>query len=441
MPDARPAPDEILKPAEPALVLCPLGFERRAFLRFGKVPIVTTGPGAEGVRRAFAARDRWPVPNPRLVILFGLAGGLDPSIAVGTTLLDATTHASFDPSGTRRARFVEVPAPVSTPEAKARLRAATGADAVDTESATFAACARTARIPCAIVRGIGDAAGDALPAEVAGFVDARGETRLGRVLGALVRRPALAGELRRLARDSRAALRDAAFLADAFGALPAIALCAPTHPFLLFGGSFDPPHARHASILREAMRALGAPCAAAMPAAINPLKCATPPADPDVRLAMCRSAFAADDVATCGEIRLSRLEIDRDGPSYTIDTVERLLADHPHLRGAIRFLVGSDAIRGIERWHRWRELLELAHPAVVVRPPDTRDATERFLGDFARTSGFVAATSWLLDLPPVDLASTGLREAIARGERPAGLSDGVWREIAARRLYGFGGDR
>jgi nicotinate-nucleotide adenylyltransferase len=441
MPDARPAPDEILKPAEPALVLCPLGFERRAFLRFGKVPVVTTGPGGEGIRRAFAARDRWPVPNPRLLILFGLAGGLDPAITVGTTLVDATTHASFDPSGTRRARFIEAPAAVSTPEAKAHLLTATGAHAVDTESATFAACARAARIPFAIVRGIGDAAGDALPAEVAGFVDARGETRVGRVLGALVRRPALAGELRRLARDSRGALRDAAFLADAYGAMPAIALCAPTHPFLLFGGSFDPPHARHASILGEAMRALGAPCAAVMPAAINPLKCATPPASPEARLAMCRAAFCGIGSSIGGEIRLSRLEIDREGPSFTIDTVERILAEQPHLRGAIRFLVGSDAIRSIERWHRWRELLELAHPAVVVRPPETRDATARFLGDFARTSGFADAPSWLLDLAPVDLASTGIREAIAQGQRPEGLSDAVFREITTRGLYGSGGAR
>jgi len=156
---------------------------------------------------------------------------------------------------------------------------------------------------------------------------------------------------------------------------------------------------------------------------------------------MCRAAFCGIGNSIGGEIRLSRLEIDREGPSYTIDTVERILADQPHLRGAIRFLVGSDAIRSIERWHRWRELLELAHPAVVVRPPETRDATARFLGDFARTSGFADAPSWLLDLAPVDLASTGIREGIAQGQRPEGLSDAVFREITTRGLYGSGGAR
>jgi nicotinate-nucleotide adenylyltransferase len=113
----------------------------------------------------------------------------------------------------------------------------------------------------------------------------------------------------------------------------------------------------------------------------------------------------------------------------------------PSLRGAIRFLVGSDAIGGIERWHRWRELLELARPAVVVRPPDTRAAVAGFLADFASSSGFADAPSWLLDLAPVELASTDLRARIAHGERPSGISDSVWREIAARGLYGFGGAR
>ena len=77
-----------------------------------------------------------------------------------------------------------------------------------------------------------------------------------------------------------------------------------------------------------------------------------------------------------------------------------------------------------------------------MRPPDTRASVERFLADFARTSGLADAPSWLLDLPPVELASTAIRDAIARGEplaRVEGLPDGVRAEIEARRLYGFGG--
>ncbi len=457
------APDEILKAAEPPLVFCPLGFERRAFMRFGKLPVVTTGPGPDAIRRAFAKRDAWPVRNPRLVILVGLAGALDPGVAVGQAF--AVGRVAFDSSAAMRTSLahrgpaletdagdsvgpisvVQAETPVLDAESKARLRASTGAQLVDTESRAFATCAEAAGLAWAIVRGVGDGVHDPLPPEVPGFVDGRGETRIGRVLAAIARRPALAAELASLARASRAAMRNASFLADAHACVPAIELCSSRRPLLLFGGSFDPPHERHATLLAGAMRALRAPCALVMPAAVNPLKAALPPADAEARLAMCRAAFAGAPDGL-GEIRLSRLEIDRTGPSYTVRTIEELLDRHPHLDpardpGAIRFLVGSDAMRGIERWHRWHDLLRLARPAVVVRPPDTRAGVEAFLAEFAGHSGFADAPPWLLDLPPVDLASTEIRAAIAGGTRPDGLSDGVWREIAARGLYGFGGDR
>jgi nicotinate-nucleotide adenylyltransferase len=463
MASAPDAPDEILKEAEPPLVFCPLAFERRVFRRFGKLPTVTTGPGPAAVRRAFAERNAWPVRNPRLVILVGLAGALDPGVPVGQAF--AIGRVAFDSNGAARPSLAhrgpaleaasddpvesisvtEAATPVLDAEARARLRAATGAHLVDTESRAFATCAESAGLAWAIVRGVGDGVHDPLPPEVPGFVDERGDTRIGRVLAAIARRPSLAAELASLARASRAAMRNASFLADAHACVPAIELCSSRRPLLLFGGSFDPPHERHATLLAEAMRALGAPCALVMPAAVNPLKAALPPADAEARLAMCRAAFAGAPEGL-GEIRLSRLEIDRTGPSYTVRTIEELLDRHPRLDlarepGAIRFLIGSDAMRGIERWHRWRDLLRLARPAVVVRPPDTHAAVAGFLAEFAGYSGFADAPGWLLDLPPVDLASTEIRAAIARGERPAGVADGVWREIAVRGLYGCGGAR
>jgi nicotinate-nucleotide adenylyltransferase len=441
-------PDETLKAAEPPLVFCPLGFERRAFLRFGKLPVVTTGPGADAVRRAFAARDSWPVRHPRFVVLLGLAGALDTRLAPGTDHAAAEVVGG-DASAPLRsglvagatARIAQTTAVVTTPTDKLRLAGATRAQLVDMESHAFASCAETAGLSWAIVRGVSDGADETLPAELAGFVDARGETSILRVLGAIVRRPSLVPALMRIGRASRVALRNASFTVDALGARAPIEFCDAAHPLLLYGGSFDPPHARHATMLAEAMRALCSPCAIVMPARVNPLKDDALPSAGDARLAMCRAAFSAIGVEIGGEIRLSRLELDREGPSYTVDTVTALCERTPSLRGAIRFLVGSDAIRGIERWHRWRELLELARPAVVVRPPDTRAAVAGFLADFASSSGFADAPSWLLDLAPVELASTDLRARIAHGERPSGISDAVWREIAARGLYGFGGAR
>jgi nicotinate-nucleotide adenylyltransferase len=441
-------PDETLKAANPPLVFCPLGFERRAFLRFGKLPVVTTGPGADAIRRAFATRDAWPVRDPGFVVLLGLAGSLDERLAPGSDHAcrevvgeDAATALSSTLFPAATARIVGCADLASTPEEKGRLTRATGAQLVDMESRAFAACAEAAGLRWGIVRGISDGARETLPAELAGFVDARGETSIARVVAALLRRPSLLPALMRIGRTSRRAMRNASFTVDALGARGAIDLCDSRHPLILYGGSFDPPHARHATMLADAMRALRSPAAVVMPARVNPLKGDAPPADGDARLAMCRAAFGALDGETAGEVRLSRLELDREGPSYTIDTVTALCERTPALRGAIRFLVGSDAIRGIERWHRWRELLDLARPAVVVRPPDSHASVAEFLADLGRTHGFADARSWLLDLAPVELASTDLRAQIASGTRPSGISDAVWREIASRGLYGFGGAR
>ena len=439
--------DEVLRPAEPVLVFCPLGFERRAFARFGKLPAVTTGPGADAIRRAFAARDRWPVKRPRIVVLLGLAGGLGPNAASGSVAVvrqvvddaGAALFASAVPDA--RATVVESEAVIASPEAKRALAERSGADIVDMESRAFAACAAEARLPWAIVRGVSDGAESTLPPEFAGFIDDRGETRLSRVLAAVARRPALLGEFVAIGRRSRTAMRNASFAADALDLVSGLDLASAANPLVLFGGSFDPPHLRHATLLAAAMRALDARVALVMPAALNPLKSDSPPADPEARLAMCRAAFSGSVADFPAEVRLSRLEIERTGPSYTFDTVTALTTRRPHLAGAVRFLVGSDAIRSIERWHRWRELLAIARPAVVVRPPDARDGIASFLGEFAARSGFADAPSWLLDIPPVDLASTEIRAGIARGERPAGLADGVWREITARGLYGFGSAR
>ena len=232
-------PDEVLKAAEPPLVFCPLGFERRAFLRFAKLPVVTTGPGADGIRRAFAARDRWPVRNPRFVVLIGLAGSLDARLAPGTdhacgevVSTSATTPLRSTLVAHATARVVERALVVGTPEEKSRLAAETRAQLVDLESYTFASCAESAGLRWGVVRGISDGADETLPAELTGFVDARGETSVARVLAAIVRRPSLILVLMRVGRSSRLALRNASFTVDALGARSALDLCEAAHPLV-----------------------------------------------------------------------------------------------------------------------------------------------------------------------------------------------------------------
>ena len=447
----------VLGPSQPprALALCALEHEARLFRKYAKIPLVVTGLGAAGIAKAFAQRAQWPYPKPTCVILVGTSGALDPALARGTAyaanevrtldgrswLPTRTVRSGTQTDQAHQPTVLSIDQPALVPASKRTLWNSTHAGLVDMESAAFAEACEREHLNWAVVRGVSDAANDALPRECVEFVDANGRTRIGAVLRAILRRPTLLRELLRLQRATEDAMRSASFDADSFSCLEAPAFASADRPLLLYGGSFDPPHARHATMLADAMRALRSPCAVVMPAAINPLKASTPPAPADARHAMCVSAFAENEADFPSEVRVSSFELSREGPSYTIDTLAELFRRHAHLRGATRLLIGSDAIRSIERWRAWKEVLAAAPPAIVVRPPDDHASVRAFLREFGAKHGFADAESWLLPLEPVDLSSTDARAAMARGERPAGLSDGVWREITARGLYGVGSDR
>ncbi len=197
-------------------------------------------------------------------------------------------------------------------------------------------------------------------------------------------------------------------------------------PALVFGGTFDPPHRVHRSIASQAADLLGARSILVVPAAINPQRSAHPPAPAEERLAMAALAFGDEPRA-----RVLDLEIRRGGPSYTIDTLRSLLAAG---EGPLRLLVGSDQALNLPSWREWREVVALAEPAIVLRPPHDRAsfaaACRQVFGD--------EASCWndrLLAIEPTDLSATALREALARGEQPAGLDPAVARHIGERLLY------
>ncbi len=445
--DRPPPPQPTRSPAAESqplkvVVLCPLEIERRLFRRYAKLPAITIGVGHDAVRRAFAARAQWPYPQPSLVLLVGTSGALSEKYATGSDAIarevrsddgrawisTVAPHAS--------AVVVESSTIVTTPADKRALQLSSGADLVDMESFTFASLAEEAGLRWAVVRGVSDDAHTVCPAEIAQFIDARGHLRVGPICSALLRKPSLFFPLRTLQRNAHRAMRSAAFTADALGCMDAIDLCDATHPLLLYGGSFDPPHVRHASMLAAAMRALHSPCALVVPAALNPLKSSTG-ASGDLRMRLCRATFTDATMGPVGDVRLCDMELRRGSPSYTIDTVLELGTRHPHLHGSLRMLVGSDSIRTILSWRRWRELLTLAPPAIVLRPPDDASGIAQFLANFGQEHGFPDAPSWLLPLEAVERDSTSMRETIASGERPLGLTDETWHEIQAHELYGF----
>jgi nicotinate-nucleotide adenylyltransferase len=178
--------------------------------------------------------------------------------------------------------------------------------------------------------------------------------------------------------------------------------------WIVFGGSFDPPHRAHVQLPRRAAEAIGAERVLYVPARINPLKGDAPPASPKDRLAMLRLAIAGDP--RC-EIRT--LELDREGPSYTVDTLRTLAAEAAAATPSARLvlLVGSDTALGFPKWRTPDEIARHADVAVMMRPPHDEGSFHAAYEDVWRTAGRAPAITprWVLDLGADHSNSTGVR--------------------------------
>lgn len=183
----------------------------------------------------------------------------------------------------------------------------------------------------------------------------------------------------------------------------------------LFGGMFDPPHLGHLSVVRAAPRGLGLEVLVVTVAA-RPRHRAEPTTAPELRLAMARAAFEGEDRTV-----VSDLELAREGPTYTVDTVEALLAEDPDV--AVVLVLGADAAAHLAGWHRAADLAGLVEVAVVPRPG----------ADDPPPTGFRTRA---LDMAPVELSSTEVRRALEAGADPRGLvPDRVVPLLAEHRLY------
>ena len=149
-------------------------------------------------------------------------------------------------------------------------------------------------------------------------------------------------------------------------------------PIGVFGGTFDPIHFGHLRTAFEMLQALRFE-------EVRFIPCGTPPhrgetyANASQRLEMVRvavdgqSGFVVDD-----------RELQRDGPSYSIDTLKTLREEFP--QRSLGLIVGMDAFLGLPRWHRWRELLDVAH-IIVAHRPGWRAPDIGPLGDMLSDSG------------------------------------------------------
>ena len=161
----------------------------------------------------------------------------------------------------------------------------------------------------------------------------------------------------------------------------------------VFGGTFDPPHIGHLIVAQDARRALGLDRVVFVPASIPPHKRTDSITPPGTRLAMVRAAIAGDT-----GFEVDDLELRREGPSWTVETLRSLRSRLPDAE--LILLIGSDQYAEFESWREPGEIRRLARLAVLTREggadqPDDVDT--------------VAVTR-------IDVSSTGIRARAAAGE-------------------------
>jgi len=186
----------------------------------------------------------------------------------------------------------------------------------------------------------------------------------------------------------------------------------------IFGGSFDPVHNAHVALARTALAELKLDELVWVPAGRpwQKKRHLTPAAD---REAMVRLAIE-------GEPRfvLSRIELERNGPSYTIDTVRALNAERPDAQWYL--VIGQDQYAGFHTWHGWQELLSLVTLAIADRPDAKHSVDPQVL----------AHAHAPVTLPMMDVSSTDIRERVTGGQGIVDLvPPAVARYIARHRLY------
>jgi nicotinate-nucleotide adenylyltransferase len=191
----------------------------------------------------------------------------------------------------------------------------------------------------------------------------------------------------------------------------------------VMGGTFDPIHVGHLAIGEEAREALALDTVLFVPAGQPPHKPAGSVTSVEHRLAMVELAIA-DNPA----FELSRIEIERPGPSYTVDTVEALVRDADDLV----LILSAETFSELPSWHEPERLFEAARMAVVPREgypaPDPAWLAAAFPGREGRVT--------YLEGPRLGLSSTAIRARVAAGRSIRYLvPDMVGAYIADKQLY------
>jgi nicotinate-nucleotide adenylyltransferase len=217
-------------------------------------------------------------------------------------------------------------------------------------------------------------------------------------------------------------------------------LKAQPKPLALFGGTFDPVHLGHAAIVQGAFARLGIERLIILPAGNPYQRGHLPLASAAHRVAMLKLAFAH-----AHGISIDQRELNRIGPTYTVPTLRELRRERGDTLPLI-WLIGADAFSRLDTWHRWQELFDLCHFAVVRRAgemPSAAAFSPALAGMLSTRRADAAALAATpcghvaeLAIEPPPVSSTEIRRRRAAGESLRGLvADAVCDYIEQHKLY------
>lgn len=172
----------------------------------------------------------------------------------------------------------------------------------------------------------------------------------------------------------------------------------------VLGGTFDPPHIGHLVAAEEARVQLGLERVVFVPAGTPPHKLGEPVTSAVHRVEMIRRAVASNPYFC-----VSLVDVERSGPSYSVETL-RLLRDQWGADTVIYFILGLDMLADLPNWHEPRQLVELCRLAVVNRPGYAADMVglEKVIPTISRKVDPVL-------MPLLEVSSTDLRERVGCG--------------------------
>ena len=201
----------------------------------------------------------------------------------------------------------------------------------------------------------------------------------------------------------------------------------------IYGGSFNPPHLGHIFAARKARQLLGLDKILLIPAAIPPHK-AVAEGSPDGE-----TRFALTQLAIAGEtgMEVSRIELDRPGPSYTVDTLRKLRECYP--QDELYLLMGTDMFLSFFQWREPETIAKLAVPVCMARVRADSTLSEQLLAQRAKMKAAFGVRPIVLQNDCLEISSTEARRLLFFGIADEVLHPDVLAMIERERLYGVGG--